>query len=136
MMVIVMMRFFVMMFFAAVFGFGFLLVIADLTDCGAGFHAFEFFFSVAAGFFFLLGEQRHAVGDGDLIIIGVDFREGQKALPVAAILYERSLKRRLHARDFRELDFSFERPLGGGLEIKFLDLLAVQYDNPGLFRVA
>ena len=96
----------------------------------------EFLFGAAARFGFLLGQQRLPVGDRDLVIIGMDFREGEEALAVAAIFHERRLERRLHARHLREIDVSLERPLGRGLEIKFLDLLSVENDHPGLFRVA
>jgi len=65
----------------------------------------------------------------------VYFGEGEKALPVAAIFHERCLKRRLHARHFGEIDVSLERPLGRGLEIKFLDFLSVENNNPGLLPV-
>ena len=76
------------------------------------------------------------VGDGDLVIIGMDFREGEEALAVSAIFDEGRLQRRLYARHLGEIDIAFERPLGGGLEIKFLDFLTVENDHPGFFRVA
>ena len=47
--------------------------------------AFGFFFGLAMGAFVRL-DQRLAVGDRNLIIIGVDFAEGQEAVAVAAIL--------------------------------------------------
>ncbi len=40
----------------------------------------------------LLGNQPFAVGDRDLIVVGMDFREGQEAMAVAAILHERRLQ--------------------------------------------
>ncbi len=40
----------------------------------------------------LLGYQPFAVGDGDLVVVGVDFREGQEAVAVAAILHEGRLQ--------------------------------------------
>src|SRR6476659_8040951 len=65
----------------------------------------------------------------------MDFREGQKALAVAAIFDERRLQRRLHARHLGEVDISLERPLGCGLKVKFIDALSVDHDHPGLLRV-
>ena len=43
----------------------------------------------------LLAEQRLAVLLGDLVIIGVDFAEGEEAVAIAAIIDERRLQRRL-----------------------------------------
>ena len=40
-----------------------------------------------AGFLFLHGNEPLAVGNRDLVVIRVDFGEGQKAVSVAAILY-------------------------------------------------
>ena len=42
-------------------------------------------------------DQGLTVGDRDLVIIGVDFAEGQKAVTIAAIIDERRLERRLDA---------------------------------------
>ncbi len=53
-------------------------------------------------------EQRLPVGDGDLVIVGMDFAEGQEAMAVAAILDERGLQGRLHPRHAGEVDISFE----------------------------
>ena len=40
-------------------------------------------------------DQRLPVGDRDLVIVGMDFAEGQEAVAVAAIFDERRLQRRL-----------------------------------------
>ena len=66
----------------------------------------------------------------------MDFGKGKEPLPVPAIFDEGRLQRRLHARHLGEIDVAFERPLGRGLEVKFLDLLSVENDDSGLFRVA
>ena len=60
----------------------------------------------------------------------------QEALAIAAILHKGGLQRRLNARHLGEIDVSLERPLGRGLEIKFLDFGSVENDHPCLFRVA
>ena len=93
-------------------------------------------FRAAAGFGFLLGDQGGAVASRDLVIVGMDFGEGQEALAVAAIFDKGGLQRRLNARHLRKIDVALERPLGRGLEIEFLDLVTVENDDPGFFRVA
>jgi hypothetical protein len=52
---------------------------------------FGFFLGLAMGAFVRL-DQRLAVGDRNLIIIGMDFAEGEKAVAVAAILDEGGLQ--------------------------------------------
>ena len=51
-----------------------------------------------------LGEQRLPVGDRNLIVVGMDFGEGQEAVAVAAVIDERRLQRRFDARDLGEID--------------------------------
>ena len=93
-----------------------------------------FFFGLAVGAFVGL-DQGLTVGDRDLIIIGVDFAEGQEAVAVAAIFDEGRLQRRFYARDLGEVDIAAQLFALGGLEIKFFDAIAADHDNPGLFRV-
>jgi hypothetical protein len=92
------------------------------------------FLGLAMGAFLGL-DQRLTVGDRDLVIIGMDFAEGQKSVAVAAIFDEGGLQRRLYARDFGKVDITAQLLAVGGLEIKFLDAIAADHDNPGLFRV-
>ncbi len=80
-------------------------------------------------------DQRLAVGDRDLVIIRVDFAEGQKTVAVAAILDEGGLQRWLDARDLGEIDVSAQLLALGGLEIKLFDSIAADHDDPGLFRM-
>jgi hypothetical protein len=80
-------------------------------------------------------DQRLTIGNRDLVIVGMDFAEGQEAVAVAAILDERRLQRRLHAGDLGEIDIAAQLLALGGLEIKFFDAIAADHDNPGLFRV-
>ena len=65
----------------------------------------------------------------------MNFREGEEALAVSAILDKGGLQRRFYARDLGEIDVAFEGPLGRGLEIKLFDFLSVENDDPGLLRV-
>ena len=80
-------------------------------------------------------DQRLTVGDRDLVVVGMDFAEGEEAVPVAAILDEGSLQRRLHAGDFGEIDVAAQLLALGGLEIKLFDSIAANHDDPGLLRV-
>ena len=82
-----------------------------------------------------LGDQRLPVGDRDLIIVGMDFRERQEAVAVAAIVDEGGLQRRLYPRDFREIDVAAQLAAVCGFEIEFLDAVAAQNDHPGLLRM-
>ncbi|MDR3488501.1 MAG: hypothetical protein P4M05_26815 [Bradyrhizobium sp.] len=92
------------------------------------------FFSFAMGAFVSL-DQRLTIGDRNLIIVRMDFAEGQKAVAVAAIFDEGGLQRRFYARDLGEIDISTQLLALGGLEIKFFDSVAADHNDPGLFRV-
>jgi hypothetical protein len=100
--------------------------------------------AVGAIFGFLLGlamgaligfDQRLTIGDRDLVIVGMDFAEGQEAMAVAAILDEGGLQRRLYARHLGEVDVSAKLFALGGLEVKLFDSIAADHNDPGLFRV-
>jgi hypothetical protein len=80
-------------------------------------------------------DQRLTIGDRDLVVVGVDFAEGQEAMAVAAIFDEGCLQRRLYARNLGEVDIAAQLFALGGLEIKFFDAIAADHDDPGLFRV-
>ena len=54
----------------------------------------------------LLLQQRLPVGEGDLIVVGMDFGEGEEAVAVAAVIDERRLQRRLDPRYLGEIDVS------------------------------
>ena len=95
---------------------------------------FGFFLGLAMGAFVGL-DQGLTVGDRNLIIIGMDFAEGQEAMAVAAILYEGRLQRWLYARNLGEVDIAAQLLALGGFEIKFLDAIAADHNDPGLFRV-
>jgi hypothetical protein len=51
-------------------------------------------------------DQRLTIGDGDLVIIGMNFAEGEKAVAVAAIFDESGLQRRFYPRDLRQIDIA------------------------------
>ena len=90
---------------------------------------------VTAGELCLFLEQLFAVFDRDLVIVGVNFREGEEAVAVAAVIHEGRLERRLYAGDFGQVDVAGELPLGDRFEIKFVDLVPFCNDDAGLFRV-
>jgi len=92
------------------------------------------FFGFAMGAFVRL-DQRLAIGDRNLIIVRMNFAEGEKAVPVAAIFDEGGLQRRLYARDLGEIDVSTKLFALGGLEVKLFDSIAADHNDPGLFRV-
>ena len=54
-------------------------------------------------------EERLPVGDRDLVIVGVDFREGEEAVAVAAVVDEGGLQRRFDPRDLRQIDVAAQR---------------------------
>ena len=80
-------------------------------------------------------DQRLTVGDRNLIIVRVDFAEGEKAVAVAAVLDEGGLQRRFYARDLGEIDVAAQLFALSGLEIKFFDAIAADHNDPGLFRM-
>jgi hypothetical protein len=95
---------------------------------------FAFLFGLAMGA--LVGfDQRLPVGHRNLVIVGMDFAEGEEAVAVAAIFDEGGLKRRFYAGDLREVDVAAQLFALGGLEVKFFDAIAADHDDPGLFRV-
>jgi hypothetical protein len=95
---------------------------------------FGFFLGLAMGA--LIGfDQRLTIGDRDLIIVRMDFTEGQEAMAVAAIFDEGRLQRRLYAGDLGEIDVSAQLLALGSLEVKLFDTIAADHNDPGLFRV-
>ena len=84
----------------------------------------------------LLGDQPFAVGDGDLIVVGMDFGEGQEAVAVAAIFHERRLQRRFDANDLRQVDVALEGLAARRLEIELFQSCSIDHDHPSLLGVA
>ena len=56
----------------------------------------------------VLGDQRLPVGNRDLVVVGMDFAEGEKAVAIAAVVDEGGLQRRLDARDLGQIDVAAE----------------------------
>ncbi|WP_306768038.1 hypothetical protein [Bradyrhizobium sp. MOS002] len=84
----------------------------------------------------LLGfDQCLPVGNRDLVVVGMDFAEGEEAVAVAAIFDESGLERGFDSCDLGEVDIPAQLLALRGLEIKFFDAIAADHDDPGLFRV-
>jgi hypothetical protein len=58
------------------------------------------------------GHQAFAVGDRDLVVVGMDFAEREKTVAIAAVIDESGLQRRLYPDDFRQVDVAFDLFLG------------------------
>ena len=89
-----------------------------------------------SGMLCLFTKQRFAIFLRDLIVIGVDFRKGEEAVTVSAVIDKRRLKRRLDPCYFGEVDISFELATFRRFKIKFLNLVSLDHRNPGFLRVA
>ncbi|MNE45139.1 hypothetical protein D3C80_1394110 [compost metagenome] len=59
-----------------------------------------------AGRFGFCFEQCQTIGNRDLIIIRMDFRESEEAMAITAIFHERSLKRRFDAGNACEINIT------------------------------
>nr|WP_283816633.1 hypothetical protein [Bradyrhizobium diazoefficiens] len=92
------------------------------------------FLGLAMGLFFGL-DQRLPVGDRDLVVVGMDFAEGEEAVAVATIFNESGLERGFDPCDLGEVDIPAQLLALRGLEVKLFDTIAADHDDPGLFRV-
>jgi hypothetical protein len=95
---------------------------------------FAFFLGLAMGALVRL-DQGLTIGDRNLIIVRVNFAEGEEAVTVAAIFNEGGLEGWFYARDLGEVDIAAQLFALGGLEIKLFDSIAADHNDPGLFRV-
>ena len=66
----------------------------------------------------------------------MDFTESEKALAIAAIFNEGSLKRWFYARHPRQIDISLKLLAIFSLVVKILNAGAAQEDNPRFFDLA
>src|SRR5690606_18982472 len=83
----------------------------------------------------IVREQALAVGDRDPVIIGVDVVERQETVPVAAILDEGGLERRLHPRDLAEIDIALEALTRGRVVVEIVYAITIEYDDARFFRL-
>ena len=94
----------------------------------------RFGFGRALGSFFL-GDQRLPVGNRNLIIIGMNFTEGEKAVAISAVIDKSRLQRRFNPSHLGQIDIAAQLPAAGRLKVELLHPLATQNDHPGLFRM-
>lgn len=80
-------------------------------------------------------QESLTVGEGNLIVIRVDFGEGQEAVAVAAVIDEGRLERRLDARDLGKVDIAADLLLVFGFEVEFFYAVPAYDDNPRLLSV-
>jgi hypothetical protein len=98
-------------------------------------------FGGAQGGFFLgvggvFGQQRLAVFLGDLVVVGVDFAEGQEAMAIATEIDKGRLERRLYAGDLGEVDVTLDLLVIGRFKVEFFNTVALEHSHPGFFLVA
>ena len=72
----------------------------------------------------------------DLVIIGVDFVEGEEPVPVAAKIDKRRLKRGFYPCDLGKIDIALDLLVFSRFEIKLFNPVAFYDRHPGFFRVA
>ena len=83
-----------------------------------------------------LAQQCLAILFGDLIIIRMNFREGQETVAVTTIIDERRLQRGFDPGYLGEIDISLELPMFGRFEIELLNPTSLDDCHPGFFLVA
>ena len=83
----------------------------------------------------MLCDQGLPVRDRNLIVVGMDFVEGEEAVPAPAVVYEGRLQRRLDADDLGKVDIALELLLGRGFDVKVFETRPIQHDHTRLFRV-
>ena len=94
------------------------------------------FFTVGGIVLLLLFQQGETVGDRDLVIVGVDFGEGQKAMAVAAVIHEGCLQRGFNPGYLGEVDVTFEGFAIDAFEIEFFNAVAAGHHNAGFLALA
>ena len=71
-----------------------------------------------------LRDQCLPVSDRNLVVVGMDFRERQKPVTVAAVIDEGRLQGRFNPRDLGEVDVTAKLLAVGAFEIEFFDAVA------------
>ena len=80
-------------------------------------------------------QQRLSIRDRNLVVVWMNFAEGEETVTVPAVFDEGSLKGRFDTRYAGEIDVSFELLLVLRFKIKFFDTVTADYDNPCFLRV-
>ena len=94
-----------------------------------------FFLFLAPSVLGLHLDQALPVGDGNLVVVGVDFAERQEAVAIAAVFDERRLQAGFDPDDLGEVDVPFELPFGRRLDVEIFKSGTVQHHDAGFFRV-
>ncbi len=63
-------------------------------------------------------DQTLPVGDGDLVVVGMDLAKGEEAMAVAAILDEGGLEAGFYANHLGQVDIALELSLGRSLDVE------------------
>src|SRR5215475_2778105 len=72
----------------------------------------------------LLVDQRLSIGDGNLVVVRMDFAECQETMAVAAVVDERRLQRRLDPRYLSKVDVASQLTAACRFKIEFLNAVA------------
>ena len=93
---------------------------AAFIEYGGNRHGFLAFSEIHPDYYQIPVADRQAltIGDGDLIVVGVDFAEGEEAVAIAAVLDEGGLQARLYADNLGKVDVALELSLGRGLDVE------------------
>ena len=83
-----------------------------------------------------LGQQRLAVLLGDLVIVGVNFAEGEEAVAIAAKVDKCRLKRGFYPCDLGQIDIALDLLVIGRIKVKLVNPVAFEDRHPCFFRVA
>src|SRR5690606_8239857 len=65
----------------------------------------------------LFGQQGFPIGLGNLVIVGMDFAEGEKAVTIAPEVDESRLKRRFYAGNLGQIDVALDLLVFGRFEV-------------------
>ncbi len=90
---------------------------------------------LGAGLLGLHLQQALPVGDGDLVVVGMDLAEGQEAVAATTVFDEGGLERGLHPDHLGEVDIALELLLGRCLDVEIFEAVTVQHHHAGFFRV-
>ena len=103
--------------------------------CGLGGGGAVFGLFFLTRFSFLQLDQALPVGDGDLVVIRMNFAECQKAVAIATVFHKSRLQAGFDPHHFGQVYVAFKLAFAGGFYIVFVKPIAVQHHNAGLFRV-
>ena len=107
-------------------------IVAEIVGILVGGAKGSLFLGVAG----LFGQQRLAVFLGDLVVIRVDFAEGQKAVAIAAEVDERRLQRRFDPGYLGKVDVALDLLVISRFKVEFFNPVALEHRHPGFFLVA